>query len=278
MAVVTPTDRPKSDRNRCVIEVFGGVFVLLIACLIFCLYRGFCYRSDSDLIIFSWNQGQHREKHFCFFFYLDFLMSIGRDCGLHTSFYDKRHDFNFHITNFPFLSNNIPSSSAYGVLISQPIRYALACSSCFILMARRLSSKLLKQWYLVEFFKSSFRTFTGRYGNLIQQYEVSFSGMLNDILTLDQWQWFPTDKNFHQFHYLDTELDLHRNTSDLNWALETGVSYQQGTLTLPDTWFRPLFGNCLYKCSNYWNQFSRICRVFLDFSPWIPIGTFSILL
>ena len=28
MTVVTPTDRPKSVRNCCVIEVFGGVFVL----------------------------------------------------------------------------------------------------------------------------------------------------------------------------------------------------------------------------------------------------------
>ena len=28
MAIVTPTDRPKSVRNRSVIEVFGGVFVL----------------------------------------------------------------------------------------------------------------------------------------------------------------------------------------------------------------------------------------------------------
>ena len=28
MAIVTPTDSPKSIRNRCVIEVFGGVFVL----------------------------------------------------------------------------------------------------------------------------------------------------------------------------------------------------------------------------------------------------------
>ena len=28
MAIVTPTDRPTSVRNRCVIEVFGGVFVL----------------------------------------------------------------------------------------------------------------------------------------------------------------------------------------------------------------------------------------------------------
>ena len=28
MAIVTLTDRPKSVRNRCVIEVYGGVFVL----------------------------------------------------------------------------------------------------------------------------------------------------------------------------------------------------------------------------------------------------------
>ena len=28
LTVVTPTDRPKSVRNRCAIKVFGGVFVL----------------------------------------------------------------------------------------------------------------------------------------------------------------------------------------------------------------------------------------------------------
>ena len=84
--------------------------------------------------------------------YLDLLLSIGRDGQLHTSIYDKRDDFNFHITNFPFLSSNIPSSPAYGVFFSQLIRYARACSSyeCFILRARRLSSKLLKQGYLAE--------------------------------------------------------------------------------------------------------------------------------
>ena len=42
--------------------------------------------------------------------YLDLLLSIGRDGQLHTSIYDKRDDFNFHITNFPFLSSNIPTS------------------------------------------------------------------------------------------------------------------------------------------------------------------------
>ena len=120
--------------------------------------------------------------------YLDLLLSIGRDGQLHTSIYDKRDDFNFHITNFPFLSSNIPSSPAYGVFISQLIRYARACSSyeCFILRARRLSSKLLKQGYLVERLKSSFRKFYGRYGDLVEQYGVTLSRMLNDILSLDQ--------------------------------------------------------------------------------------------
>ena len=32
-----------------------------------------------------------------------------------TLFYDKRDDFIFYMTNFPFLSSNIPSSPAYGV-------------------------------------------------------------------------------------------------------------------------------------------------------------------
>ena len=32
--------------------------------------------------------------------------------------YDKRDDYNFHTTTFPFLSSNIPSSPAYGVFMS----------------------------------------------------------------------------------------------------------------------------------------------------------------
>ena len=129
--------------------------------------------------------------------YLDLLLSIGRDGQVHTSIYDKRDDFNFQITNVPFLSSNIPSLPAYGVFIFQLIRYAQACSSyeCFIPRARRISSKILKQGYLVERLKSSFRKFYGRYGDLIQQYVVSLSRMLNDILTLDQ-QWLPNRSDF----------------------------------------------------------------------------------
>ena len=74
------------------------------------------------------------------------LLGIGRDGQFQTSFYDKRDDFNFHITKHPFLTINISSSPAYGVFISQLIRYARACSSyeCEAIF------QLIKQIYPVE--------------------------------------------------------------------------------------------------------------------------------
>ena len=47
---------------------------------------------------------------------------------------------------------------------------------------KRLSIKLLQKGYFVEHLKSSFRKFYCRYGDLIQEYEISFSRMLNAIL------------------------------------------------------------------------------------------------
>ena len=58
----------------------------------------------------------------------------------------------------------------------------LPSHGCFILRARRLSHKLLEKGYVKERLKSSLRKFYGRYGDLIKQYEVSLSQMLNDIL------------------------------------------------------------------------------------------------
>ena len=94
---------------------------------------------------------------------------------------------------FPFLSSNIPSSPAYGVFISQLIRYAMACSfyECFILRAAQLSSKLLRQGYVMERLKSSLRKFYVRYGDLIKHYDVSFSQTLHDILGHEHIQWHP---------------------------------------------------------------------------------------
>ena len=52
VTAVTPTDRPKSVRSRCVIEVFGGVFVLL-RCFLDLSVCDFCHRTELDLFLFS---------------------------------------------------------------------------------------------------------------------------------------------------------------------------------------------------------------------------------
>ncbi|KAK3101832.1 hypothetical protein FSP39_006684 [Pinctada imbricata] len=117
--------------------------------------------------------------------YLDIMLSYDTVGHMNTSLYDKRDDFNFSITNFPFLSSNIPSSPAYGVFISQLIRYARASTKYtdFVLRARRLSDKLLSQGYVCDRLTSSLRKFYGRYGELVIHYDVPLSRMVDDILS-----------------------------------------------------------------------------------------------
>ena len=53
VAVVSPTDRPKSVRNCCLIELFCGVVcVVNLPFWHFCWCRGFCHRTGSDLLLF----------------------------------------------------------------------------------------------------------------------------------------------------------------------------------------------------------------------------------
>ena len=61
--------------------------------------------------------------------YLDLHLEIDSEGRLRTKLYDKRDDFNFPIVNFPFICSNIPAAPAYGVYISQMIRYSRACGS-----------------------------------------------------------------------------------------------------------------------------------------------------
>ena len=93
--------------------------------------------------------------------YLYLILSIGMDGKLHTSIYDKHCVFNLHLTNFPLLNNYIPASPAYGVFISQLIRYTGPCSSyeCFIPRTTRLSNKILEQGHVKERLKSPLKKF-----------------------------------------------------------------------------------------------------------------------
>ena len=88
---------------------------------------------------------------------------------------------------------------------------------------------------------------------------------------------FPTDKTFHQFHDLDTELDHHPIISGFHWAFATGVASQQGTLTLLDTWFRPPFWDVLVLQLLRPDSSNLLC-LYSTFHLGIPLGTFSICL
>jgi hypothetical protein len=91
--------------------------------------------------------------------YLDVLLNIDADGQLTTQLYDKRDDFSFAFVNFPYICRTIPLSPAYGVYISQLIRYARACSTYnqFLSRSRLLTDKLMLQGFLQSRLMSVFR-------------------------------------------------------------------------------------------------------------------------
>jgi hypothetical protein len=61
--------------------------------------------------------------------YLDLHLEIDNEERLRTKLYDKRDDFNSPIVKFPLIRSTFPAAPAYGVYISQMIRYSRACGS-----------------------------------------------------------------------------------------------------------------------------------------------------
>ena len=67
VTLVTPTDRPKSVRNRCVIELFVALFVLSL-----CPFDiGVCHRTESDLFLIVYIKGIYRHSHQSITSYVD---------------------------------------------------------------------------------------------------------------------------------------------------------------------------------------------------------------
>ena len=66
VALVTPTDRPKSVCNCCLIELFCGVVcVVTLPLWHFCWYSGFCHRTGSDLLLFVFQNTTSPKSKFC---------------------------------------------------------------------------------------------------------------------------------------------------------------------------------------------------------------------
>ena len=115
-----------------------------------------------------------------------------------------------------------------------------------------------------------------RYGDLIQQYEVSLSRMLNDILTLDQ-QWLPNQSDFPPISWPRYRVWPSPNYEWFPWSISNGFgmpagnAYPSGHL-VPS----PILG--LADAPIVETKFLELAMSLLDFSPRIPLGTFSILL
>jgi hypothetical protein len=79
--------------------------------------------------------------------------------------------------------SKIPLSPAYGVYISQLIRYARACFAYedFSKRGKSFTKKLMSQGYNESRLKSSFREFYGRYNDLVCDYKLSLAHILNDL-------------------------------------------------------------------------------------------------
>ena len=149
--------------------------------------------------------------------YLDLLLKYDNFHRLQVKLYDKRDDFNFDIVNFPFLSSNIPQSPAYGVFVSQLIRYARASSlyEDFIMRSQLLTSKLSKQGFTRNRLIATFKKFYGRHSVLVDRFKVSVTNIIIDLFLETLYHWWLSSVPFYSQSFYRY------------WRLVTVPSYSQ---------------------------------------------------
>ena len=120
--------------------------------------------------------------------YFEKILVFDDSGQLSTKIYDKRDDFNFKIINFPNMCSNIPASPAYGVYISQLIRYARASSnySDFLKRHLHLRNRLLDQGYKKIRLIRSLKKFIFRYQYLVEIYSVSAEKIISDAFSYSE--------------------------------------------------------------------------------------------
>ena len=120
--------------------------------------------------------------------FLDLSLEFDDSGQLSTKMYDKRDDFNFKIISFPIMYSNIPASPAYGVYISQSIRYARASSnySDFLKRHLHLRKRLLDQGYKKIRLIRSLKKFIFRYQDIVEIYSVSSETIINDAFSYSE--------------------------------------------------------------------------------------------
>ena len=95
-----------------------------------------------------------------------------------TKIFDKRDDFD--IVNFPFVDDDVPRSTYYGVYISQLIRFARVSSHVddFNTRNKVLTAKLLRQGYIYHKRRKAFSKFYRRHFDLVSKYNLGLKTLL----------------------------------------------------------------------------------------------------
>ena len=128
-----------------------------------------------------------------------YLLAKQPPCIIHTTFthswnfleefhywYDKRDTFSFSIVNFPHTDSNIPSKPAYGVAISQLVRYLRICCNYqdFAYRSKLLTTRLLRQGYVYQKLCSTYKTFVHRYPMTLQKYGRCLKNIITECIAL----------------------------------------------------------------------------------------------
>ena len=111
--------------------------------------------------------------------YLDTNIKTGENTPFRISIYDKRDDYAFRIVKFPHMDSNIPANPAYGVYISQLVRYARICTSKveFINRLCGLSLRHGQQGFETNLLQKSFNKFFSRHGLIVEKYGAALREM-----------------------------------------------------------------------------------------------------
>ena len=125
--------------------------------------------------------GLHRAIHI----YTKLCIAIHGDTVLYTSIqgytqlFMAVHSFTFRIVNFPHMDSNIPANPAYGVYISQLVRYARICTSKvdFMNRLRGLSLHLRQQGFLTNLLQRTFTKFFNRHDLIVVKYGATLREM-----------------------------------------------------------------------------------------------------
>ena len=112
--------------------------------------------------------------------YLDTNIKTGDiNTPFRISICDKRDDFPSWIVNFPHMDSNMPAIPAYGVYISQLLRYARICTSKvdFLNRLRGLSLRLRQHGFETNLLQKSFNKFFNRQGLIVETYGAALREM-----------------------------------------------------------------------------------------------------